>query len=304
MPELPEVTIYQERLEAMIVGQILRRTRLVSHFLLRTVTPELGVLAGRAIEAVDRIGKRLVLQFEGDLFAVIHLMITGRLRWRSAGAAVGGRSTLLAFDFDHGTLLWTEAGSKKRSSLHLVQGADGLQEFDRGGLEVLTATPDEFATVTRRENRTLKRALSDPRIFSGIGNAFSDEILFAARLSPVKLTRRLTDEEIERLRGAACDVLHRWTDKMRAEVGDGFPDSFTSVKLGMAVHGRYREPCLECGQAVQRIRYAENECNYCAACQNAGHLLADRGLSQLMRRDWPKTLDELEERRQPDADRQ
>jgi formamidopyrimidine-DNA glycosylase len=301
MPELPEITAYQERLQKIVVGQVLREARLHSHFLLRTVAPELSTLSEREVTGIRRAGKQIVLGFEGEPgrepFAVIHLMITGRLRWKRPRASIGGKSTLLAFDFDAGTLLWTEASSKKRSSLHLVEGEAALAEFDRGGLEVLESTLPEFAAAARRENRTLKRALTDPRLFSGIGNAFSDEILFAARLSPVKLTSRLTDGELARLHDATRQILNHWIVVIRDEIGDGFPDSFASVKKGMAVHGRYREPCVVCERPVQRIRYAENECNYCAECQNAGRLLADRGLSQLMRKDWPKTLDELEDRR-------
>ena len=297
MPELPEITVYQERMQELLVGEVLREVRLKSHFLLRTVSPALEDLAGSRVESVERLGKQLVLGFSAERFAVIHLMITGRLRWKKPGAAIGARASLMAFDFDDGTLLWTEASSKKRSSLHLVGSRAELQAFDRGGLEVLAATREEFAAAVQRENRTLKRALTDPRLFSGIGNAFSDEILFRAGLSPVKLTLRLDDEQIEQLHRACVDVVTRWTEQIRAEIGTGFPDSFTALKKGMAVHGRYREPCPQCGNRVQRIRYAENECNYCAVCQNAGKLLADRGLSKLMGKDWPKTLEELEGRR-------
>ncbi|MCA8958102.1 MAG: formamidopyrimidine-DNA glycosylase [Planctomycetes bacterium] len=302
MPELPEITVYQERLRGLLVGHELRGTRLKSHFLLRSVAPPLEALHGRQLVDVGRSGKQLLLEFSGEHFAVIHLMISGRLRLRAVGAPLGNRAALLAFDFAHGSLVWTEASSKKRSSLHLVVGRSGLDEFDRGGLEVLGASIEQFAATLARENRTLKRALTDPRLFSGIGNAFSDEILHRARLSPVKLTSRLDADETERLHAATQTVLDSWIERMRTEVGDGFPDSFTAAKQGMAVHGRYRQPCPDCGRPVQRIRYAENECNYCAVCQNAGRLLADRGLSQLMHRDWPKTLAELEERRRGTSD--
>jgi formamidopyrimidine-DNA glycosylase len=301
MPELPEITVYQERLRAMVSGHVLRGVRLNSHFLLRTVEPPLTALVGRTLQTVERSGKQLILEFDDAHFAVIHLMITGRLRFKSPGAGLGGKRGLLAFDFDHGALLWTEASSQKRSSLHLVRGRAALAAFDRGGLEISSADEAAFTAALRRENRTLKRALTDPRLFSGIGNAFSDEILHRARLSPLRLTSRLDDQEVRDLRCATIDVLVEWTDRLRAWVGDAFPDSFTAFKRGMAVHGRYREPCPVCGKPVQRIRYAESECNYCALCQNAGRLLADRALSQLMRKDWPKTLEELEQRRRGDG---
>jgi formamidopyrimidine-DNA glycosylase len=297
MPELPDVTVYRERLEAFTVGQVLEQVRLKSPFLLRTVVPPLEAVHGRVVREVGRIGKRLFLGLEGDLFVVLHLMIAGRLRWKERGKALSDRAALAAFDFPHGTLVLTEQGSKKRASLHVVQGRAALAQFDRGGLEVLDADFAGFAAALRRENRTLKRALTDPRLFSGIGNSYSDEILHRARLSPVTLTSRLDDADIERLRTATVAVLNEWTEHLRGEVGEGFPDKVTAFREGMAVHGRFGKPCPDCGSPVQRIRYADNECNYCAQCQCGGKLLADRGLSVLMKKDWPKTLEELEELR-------
>lgn len=299
MPELPDVTVYQERLRAFLVGQTLQGIRLKSPFLLRTVAPPLTSAVGRAIVAVHRIGKRLVLECDGDLHLVVHLMVAGRLRWKPVGHPVADRAVLAAFDFAHGCLSFTEQGSKKRASLHVVQGRSELSLFDRGGLEPLTATPAAFASALRRENRTLKRALTDPRLFSGIGNAYSDEILHAARLSPVTWTSRLSDAECERLCRAAAATLAQWIERLRADVGDGFPDKVTAFRKEMAVHGKAGQPCPGCGAPVQRIRYAANECNYCARCQCGGRLLADRGLSTLLKGDWPKTLEELEELRRP-----
>jgi formamidopyrimidine-DNA glycosylase len=297
MPELPDVTVYQERLRAFLQGQRLRQVRLKSPFLLRTVTPPLALVHGRAVVDVHRVGKRLCLELEGDLLLVLHLMIAGRLCWKPLSASIAGPAVLAAFDFANGVLLLTEQGSKKRASLHVVQGRAALAEFDRGGLEVLDASPPAFAAALRKEQRTLKRALTDPRLFSGIGNAYSDEILHRARLSPVQLTQKLDDAAVERLRAATIAVMHEWTDRLRREVGDGFPDKVTAFRAGMAVHGRYGRPCPDCGAPVQRIRYADNECNYCAACQCGGRLLADRGLSTLLKQDWPRTLAELEELR-------
>jgi formamidopyrimidine-DNA glycosylase len=299
MPELPDVTVYQERLRAHLVGQTLQQVRLKSPFLLRTVTPPLTAAHGRPVAAVHRIGKRLVLEFDGELMLVLHLMIAGRLRWKDPGHSVADRAVLAAFDFPHGTLVFTEQGTKKRASLHVVQGRAALREFDRGGLEVMDATTAQFAAALRRENRTLKRALTDPRLFSGIGNAYSDEILHAARLSPVLLTSRLDDDQCERLRAATVATMSAWIARLRAEVGDGFPDKVTAFRPEMAVHGKAGKPCPDCGAPVQRIRYADNECNYCARCQCGGRLLADRGLSTLLKGDWPKTLEELEELRRP-----
>jgi formamidopyrimidine-DNA glycosylase len=297
MPELPDVTVYRERLEALLAGQALDGVRLLSPFLLRSVDPPLDLFRGRTLRAVERLGKRLVFGFDGDLFLVVHLMIAGRLHWYPREKKLGSRIDVAAFDFAPGTLVMTEAGSKKRASLHAVRGRAGLAGFDRGGLEVLGASPEQFAAALRRENRTLKRALCDPTLFSGIGNAYSDEMLHRARLSPVVLTSRLTDGEVERLRAAVVATLDLWTARLRDEVGDGFPKKVTAFREGMAVHGRFGQPCPDCGASVQRIRYADNECNYCAACQCGGKLLADRGLSSLLKKDWPKTLEELEERR-------
>ena len=296
MPELPDLTVYQERLLAFLAGRPLLGVRLLHPFLLRTVEPPLTAVVGRALRDVGRLGKRLVLSFDDDLHLVLHLMIAGRLRWKKPQAAAPGKIGLLALDYDHGTLLLTEAGSRKRASLHVVRGAAAVAELDRGGLEVLDVDRDTFARVLRSENHTLKRSLTDPRLFSGIGNAYSDEILHRARLSPLLLTGRIDDEQIERLHAATRTVLGEWTARLRAEVGDRFPDKVTAFHAAMAVHGRYREPCPDCGAPVQRIRYARNECNYCPTCQTGGRLLADRGLSRLLREDWPRTFEELEER--------
>ena len=297
VPELPDVTVYVERLAALTAGQPLERLRLANPFLLRTVSPRPAELAGRAVTGVERLGKRIVIGVEGELFAVIHLMIAGRLRWREAGAKVPGRIGLAAFDFGSGTLLLTEAGTKRRASLHLVAGRGGLAPFERGGLEVLEADREAFAEAVRRENHTLKRTLTDPRLLSGIGNAYSDEILHRARLSPLQWSSRLADEDVTRLFEATRDVLTEWTERLRAEVGDGFPGKVTAFRKEMAVHGRHKLPCPACGTPVQRIRYADNETNYCPECQTGGRLLADRALSRLLKGDWPRTLAELEERR-------
>ena len=297
MPELPDVVAYLHALESRVVGHRLVSVRVGSPFLLRSVDPPLTEAHGRRVTNLRRIGKRIVFALEGDLFLVLHLMISGRLHWKPAGAAVRGKMTLAAFDFDSGTLLLTEASSKKRASLHLVRGAANLAPFERGGLEPLEADRAAFAAALSRENHTLKRALTDPRLFSGIGNAYSDEILHRARLSPVKLTSRLTPEEIGRLHTATQEVLRFWTERFVAEAERAFPEKVTAFREGMAVHGRYGKPCPDCGSPVQRIVYAENESNYCAKCQTGGKLLADRALSQLMKGDWPKTLEELEEKK-------
>ena len=302
MPELPDVTVYIERLREKLVGRTLQRVRLKSMFLLRSVDPPLSAAEGRAFVGVRRMGKRIVFELEGDLFLVLHLMIAGRLRWRDAGAGIPGRIGLAAFDITggegkDGTLLLTEAGSKKRASLHVVSGEDALAPFERGGLEVMDADVDAFTAALTRENHTLKRSLTDPRLFSGIGNAYSDEILHRARLSPFKQTAQLKPDETARLFAAVRDVLAEWTDRLRAEVGEGFPEKVTAFRKEMAVHGRYGEPCPDCEAPVQRILYAENECNYCARCQTGGKLLKDRVLSQLLKDDWPKTIEELEERK-------
>jgi formamidopyrimidine-DNA glycosylase len=297
MPELPDVVVYVECLERRILGETLERVRLASPFTLRSVDPPLGEVEGRRVLEVRRLGKRVVLALAEELFVVIHLMIAGRLRWRRRGARAPGRSGLAAFDFATGTLLLTEASKRRRASIHVVRGEPGLAEHDPGGLEVFEADPAQFREALVRENHTLKRSLTDPRLFSGIGNAYSDEILHAARLSPLALTRSLSEAEIARLHGATRSTLHRWTERLRREVGEGFPDRVTAFREGMAVHGRFREPCPECGAPVQRIAYAENEVNYCARCQNEGRLLADRALSRLLKKDWPRTLEELEELR-------
>ena len=296
MPELPDIVVYVEALERRILGQPLERVRLASPFVLRSVDPPVREAEGRRVVAVRRLGKRIGLALEGELFVVIHLMIAGRLRWRPPGAKTPGRIGLAAFDFPGGTLLLTEAGSKRRASLHLVRGEAALAGFDRGGLEPLGTSLAGFRDRLVSESHTLKRALTDPRLFSGIGNAYSDEILHRARLSPVALTRRLDDDGIERLYDAARAVLVEWTDRLRREAGDGFPENVTAFHDGMAVHGRFREPCPICGTPVQRIRYADNETNYCPACQTGGRLLADRGLSRLLKEDWPRSLEEMEER--------
>jgi formamidopyrimidine-DNA glycosylase len=296
VPELPDVVVYIEALERRILGQPLERVRIVSPFVLRSVEPPIGEAEGRRVIGLRRLGKRIVWALEGELFLVIHLMIAGRLRWRPAGAKPPGRIGLAAFDFPGGTLLLTEAGSKRRASLHLAQGEVGLAGFDRGGLEPLDVSLEAFRVRLVSESHTLKRALADPRLFSGIGNAYSDEILHRARLSPLALTRRLDDQSIVRLHAATRSVLAEWTTRLRHEAGDGFPEKVTAFREGMAVHGRFREPCPVCGTPVQRIRYADNETNYCPTCQTADRLLADRGLSRLLKGDWPRSLDEMEER--------
>ena len=294
MPELPDVTVYAERLLSLAGGHTLTGLRIASSFLLRSVDPPVSAVAGRTLLGVERLGKRIVMVLDGDLFLVLHLMVSGRIRWKDAGAAVPGRVGLAAFDFDNGSLVLTEASKKKRASLYVVAGRAGLGDHDRGGIDVLSTTLESFTETLTRENRTLKRALTDPRIFSGIGNAYSDEILFAARLSPIKLTARLTPDEIARLHEQTLSVLAEWTQRLRDEVGDGYPDKVTAFRDDFFVHGRYREPCRVCSKPVQRIRYAENEINYCAECQVEGRLLADRGLSRLLKKDWPRSLDELE----------
>lgn len=297
MPELPDVELYLAALRPRVVGRPLQRVRLASPFLLRSVVPPLREAEGRTVTAVTRLGKRLVFALEGELFLVLHLMIAGRLRWRAAAAPVPKKVGLAAFDFPEGTLLLTEASPKKRASLHVVAGREGLAEHDRGGLEVLSATAEQLRAALGRESHTLKRALTDPRILSGIGNAYSDEILHRARLSPFRRTGDLAPEEGARLLAAAQAVLREWTERLIAETGEGFPEKVTAFRPGMAVHGRYGEPCPDCGTPVQRIVYAENEANYCPTCQTGGKLLADRVLSRLLKDDWPRTLEELEERK-------
>ena len=296
MPELPDITVYVEALERRIVGQPLERIRLFTPFLLRTVEPPLAETHGRTVQGVTRLGKRIVLSLDDDLFLVLHLMIAGRLRWRNAGARPAGRIGLAAFDFPGGSLLLTEAGTKRRASLHLVHGQAALAQFDRGGLEPLTASVADFALRLRSENHTLKRSLTDPRLFSGIGNSYSDEILHRARLSPLRLTSKLDDDEIARIHAATHSVLTEWTDRLRRTAGGDFPEKVTAFRKEMAVHGRFREPCPVCATPVQRIRYADNETDYCPTCQTGGRLLADRAMSRLLKEDWPRSLEEMEER--------
>lgn len=296
MPELPDVSLYVEGLTARIQGSPLLGVRLGTPFLVRTFDPPLSACAGRRVLSVSRLGKRIVLALEGDLFLVLHLMIAGRLRWRAAGAALPGRIGHAAFDFPSGTLLLTEASTKKRASLHVLRGADSLREHDRGGLEPLEVTLEQFGEVLRRENHTFKRALTDPRLLSGIGNAYSDEILFWACLSPVKRTGSLTEDELGRLYVAMRHTLRAWTRHLRSQLQGEFPEKVTAFHEEMAVHGRYGQPCRVCGTRVQRIRCAENEVNYCPRCQTGGKLLADRSLSRLLKSDWPRSIAELEER--------
>ena len=299
MPELPDIVVYIEALEKRILGQVLEGIRLVSPFLLRTVDPPLASAQGKRVHELRRVGKRIAIGLDDELpgerlWLVLHLMIAGRLHWQKRGAKVSRPRGLAAFDFSNGTLVWTEAGSQKRASLHVVRGDAGLSALDPGGLEVLDTDLDHFAAVLASANHTLKRALTDPRLFSGIGNAYSDEILFEARLSPLALTQKLAREEIERLFLAVRTTLTRWVEELRAETGDGFPEKVTAFREKMAAHGRYKEPCLRCGAKIQRIRYAANETNYCPHCQTKGKLLADRALSRLLREDWPRTPEELE----------
>ena len=295
MPELPDVVVYIEALTARIVGQPLQRINLLSPFVLRSVDPPVDAVRGRIVAGVRRIGKRIVWELGDDLFLVIHLMIAGRLRWRQPGqkTGIGTKLLLASFEFPNGTLFFTEASSKKRASLMLVRGADRLQALDPGGLEPLDATRDQFREALTRESHTLKRSLTDPHLFSGIGNAYSDEILHAARLSPLKLTRSLSEAEIGRLYDAVRGTLRLWIDRLRQGAAAGFPEKVTAFRAEMAVHGRYRQPCPVCGAPVQRIVHAENQSNYCARCQTGGRLLADRSLSRLLKDDWPRSIDEL-----------
>lgn len=300
MPELPEIELYLHALRDRLLGQPLERIRIVTPSLLKTFDPAPAMLQGRRMTGLRRLGKRIVLDFEGDLYLVLHLMIAGRLQWKDRGAAIPRKLGHAALDFPDGTLLITEAGTKKRAQLHVVRGEAGVAALDRGGLEPIEATTSEFGAALRRENRTLKRALTDPRIISGIGNAHSDEILLEARLSPVRLTRQLTDEEIEWLHAVTKSSLERWTRLLIEEAGNVFPSRVTAFHPLMGAHGRYGKPCPQCGSPIQRIVYADNETNYCAMCQTGGRLLADRSLSRLLRDDWPRSLEELEELRQPD----
>lgn len=298
MPELPDIVVYLDALEPRIVGRRLERARVTSPFLLRSADPPLAAAEGRTVTGLRRIGKRIVWETESDLFLVFHLMIAGRFKWRARGAKPlpPGKIGIAAFDFPAGTLLLTEASKKHRASLHVVRGEAGLAAHDPGGLDVLSADLAAFRRVLQSEAHTLKRALTDPRLFDGVGNAYSDEILHAARLSPFQLTGRLADEEIARLYKAARRTLLGWIDRLRAETGGDFPEKVTAFRDGMAVHGRYRQPCPVCGSPVQRIRYAENEANYCATCQTGGRVLADRALSRLLKDDWPRSLEEWEAR--------
>ena len=294
MPELPDITVYIEALRARIVGKPVTGVKIVNPFVLRTVDPPINRIVGKRVTGFRRMGKRIVIELEDDLFVVIHLMIAGRLRWRPPGGSVVRPAPLARFEFAEGVLVLTEAGKKRRASLHLVEGEKNLVPFERGGLEVMQSSLPEFAARLRSENHTVKRSLTDPRLFSGIGNSYSDEILHRAKLSPMLLTSRMSDEQVTALHGAVIEVLQEWTDRLSAELGGEFPEKVTAFREGMAVHGRFRLPCPVCGAPVQRIRYADNETNYCARCQNAGRLLADRAMSRLLKQDWPRSLDETD----------
>lgn len=294
MPELPDITVYLERLEPLIGGETLERIELFNPFVLRSVAPTVDEVEGSRVTSLRRIGKRIALGLANGRFVVIHLMIAGRLRWRPPGKKIAGKFGLAGFGFPRGTLFLTEAGTTRRASIHLVRNAEGLAEFDRGGLEVFAADRESFAACLASENHTLKRALTDPRLFSGIGNAYSDEILHRARLSPVLLTSRLTAAQTTALYDATRATLTEWTDQLRREAGSGFPEEVTAFRAEMAVHGRYRLPCPDCGTPIQRIRYATNETNYCARCQTGGRLLADRAMSRLLKQDWPRMIDDME----------
>ena len=297
MPELPDILLYLHALRPRVVGHPVGRVRLASPFLLRSIDPPLGSIEGRTIVDLHRIGKRVVFEADDELFLVFHLMIAGRFRWKEKGAKIPGKVGLLALDFDHGTLLLTEAGTKRQASLHVVSGRQALASHDPGGIQVLNVSLPEFAEALQAENHTLKRALTDPHVFSGIGNAYSDEILHAARLSPFKQTQSLSDAEVRRLFDATCATLETWIDRLQQQTGQAFPDKVTAFHPEMTVHGKFGKPCPVCGSPVQRVVYAANEANYCATCQTGGRLLADRSLSRLLREDWPKTLEELERRK-------
>ena len=296
MPELPDIVVYIEALERRILGHVLERIQIRGPFLLRTAKPPIEAIQGHTAKELRRVGKRIALKFDNDLWLVFHLMIAGRLHWVEKRLTPDGRRTLAALDFDSGTLTLTEAGTKKRASLHVVDGDEELAKLDPGGLEVSGATLEEFRAALTASNHTLKRALTDPHLFSGIGNAYSDEILHAARLSPVRLTQRMKDDEIQRLYEAVRHSLQEWTQRLREQTGNKFPEKVTAFREGMAAHGRYGQPCPVCGTKIQRIRYASNETNYCPHCQTEGKLLADRALSKLLREDWPRSLEEMEER--------
>jgi formamidopyrimidine-DNA glycosylase len=299
MPELPDIAAYISALEPRIVGQPIKGVRLASPFLLRTVEPPIADVEGRIVRQLRRIGKRIAIGVEGDLWLVLHLMIAGRLHWRTLETKFSGRQSLAAFDFPNGSLVFTEAGTKHRASLHVVTGEEGLRSVDPGGIDIFASDLASFRAALTAENRTLKRALTDPRLVGGIGNAYSDEILHAAQLSPVTLTHKLEQHEWERLLAAARQTLSVWIDRLRAEAEDGFPENVTAFRKDMAVHGRYGKPCPRCGEKIQRIRYADNETNYCTRCQTGGRVLADRGLSRLLGSDWPRTLEELEALKRP-----
>ena len=294
MPELPDITVYIEALRARIVGKPVTGVKIVNPFVLRSVDPPINRVVGKRVTGLRRMGKRIVIELEDDLFLVFHLMIAGRLRWRPPGGSVARPAPLARFEFPEGVLVLTEAGKQRRASLHLVEGEKSLVQFERGGLEVMESSISEFAARLRSENHTVKRSLTDPRLFSGIGNSYSDEILHRAKLSPMLLTSRMTDEQVSALHGAVITVLQEWTARLSAELGGEFPEKVTAFREGMAVHGRFRLPCPVCGAPVQRIRYAANETNYCARCQNAGRLLADRAMSRLLKQDWPRSLDETD----------
>jgi len=293
MPELPDITVYVEALERRIAGKTLERVRIKAPFLLRTFDPPIDATFGKEVKEIRRVGKRIAIGLEGELWVVLHLMIAGRLAWKPRGAGLAGKVGLAAFDFASGTLVLTEAGSKRRASLHVLRGEDELRLLDPGGLEPLSATFEQFEAVLRLQNHTLKRSLTDPRLFSGIGNAYSDEILHRARLSPLALSQKLSRPDALRLFAATREVLEEWLERLRAETGDGFPEKVTAFRPGMAVHGRFGEPCPICAAPVQRIRYADNETNYCPRCQTESRILADRSLSRLLKDDWPRHLDEL-----------
>jgi formamidopyrimidine-DNA glycosylase len=295
MPELPDITVYLDALERRVVGRMLWRVNLVSPFVLRSVEPPLSAVNGKTVRALRRIGKRIVFALDDELFVVVHLMVAGRFKWHDKTPRLSRRLALAAFEFDTGTLVLTEAGTKRRASLYVVRGEAGLREFDRGGLEVLGSSRADFATRLKSENHTLKRSLADPRLFSGIGNAYSDEILHRAKLSPLQLTSKMTDEQVARLHDAVQSTMTDWIARLRAETGEKFPEKVTAFRPEMAVHGKFREPCPVCGTPVQRIRYADNETDYCPECQTGGKLLADRGLSRLLKKDWPKSIDEMDE---------
>jgi len=297
VPEFPDIELYLHALGPRIVGQRLENVRLASPFLLRSIDPPLDAVIGTSVRGLRRLGKRIVWAMDGELFLVFHLMIAGRFQWKERGSAITGKVGLAAFDFPAGTLLLTEAGSKRQASLYLVRGAAGVEMHDPGGVEVIGSSLQAFSSALMRENHTLKRALTDPHLLSGIGNAYSDEILHAAKLSPMKLTVQLTPEEMERLHATAIGILEHWRDELVAEAGDAFPSKVTAFRQAMAVHGKYGKPCPVCGTPIQRIRYANNEANYCPTCQTGGRLLADRSLSRLMKGDWPRTLEELEKRK-------